>query len=100
MKVADTFPALVIFDVFKGQTTEAIFQILEANHIYFVSIPPNCTDKLQLMDLSVNKTLKDFMKREFSEWYSSIVYQNFTTSNDENPPVDLRMSIMKPLVAQ
>ena len=53
------------------------------------------------MDLSVNKTFKDFMKREFSEWYSSIVYQNFTTNNDENPPpVDLHMSIMEPLVAQ
>ena len=44
------------------------------------------------------------MKREFSEWCSSVVYQNFTTrrtSNDENPPpVDLRMSIMKPLIAE
>ena len=53
------------------------------------------------MDLSVNKTLKAFMKKEFSEWCSSVVYQNFTTSNDENPPpVDLHMSIMKPLVAE
>ena len=41
MKVADTYPILVIFDVFKGQTTEAILQILEVNHIYFVSIPLN-----------------------------------------------------------
>ena len=41
------------------------------------------------------------MKKEFSKWYSSIVHQNFTTSNDENPPpMDLRMSIMKPLGAQ
>lgn len=84
--------------VFNRQTTEAILQILEANHIYFVSIPPNCTSKLQLMDLNVNKTLKGYLEREFSEWYSSIVYQNFTTSYDGNPPpVDFRMSIMKPL---
>ena len=41
------------------------------------------------------------MKREFSEWCSSVVYQNLTTSNNENPPpVDLRMSIMKPLVIE
>ena len=31
------------------------------------------------MDLSGNKTLKAFMKKEFSEWCSSVVYQNFTT---------------------
>ena len=52
------------------------------------------------MDLSVNKALKNSMKQQFSEWYSSIVYKNFS---DEIPPpvhVDLRMSIMKPLGAQ
>ena len=94
----DTFPALVIFDVFKGQTTEAMFQLLRDNNIYVVTIPANCTDKLQPMDLSVNKALKNSMKQQFSEWYSSIVYKNF--SDEVPPPVDLRMSIMKPLGAQ
>ena len=94
----DTFPALVIFDVFKGQTTEAMFQLLRDNNIYVVTIPANCTDKLQPMDLSVNKALKNSMKQQFSEWYSSVVYKNF--SDEIPPPVDLRMSIMKPLGAQ
>ena len=50
------------------------------------------------MDLGINETLKDLMKQQFSEWYSSIVYQNF---GDETPsPVDMRMSIIKPLGAQ
>ena len=39
-------PALAMFVVFKGQTTEAIYQLLEDNHVYVVSIPANCTDKL------------------------------------------------------
>ena len=91
----DTF---LIFDAFKRQTTDAVFQLLEANHICVVSIPPNCTDKLQPMDLSINKMLKDLMKQQFSEWYSSIVYQNF--GDEAPPPVDMRMSIMKPLGAQ
>ena len=57
-----------------------------------------CNDKLQLINLNISKMHKDFMKREFSGWYSSIAYQNFTASKDENPPpVELRMSIMKPL---
>ena len=57
----------MLFDAFKGQTTERIYQLLEANNVYTISIPANCTDKLQLMDFSVNKTLKDFMKKEFIE---------------------------------
>lgn len=42
-----TFPALVLFDAFKGQTTELIYKLLESNAIYIVSIPANCTDQLQ-----------------------------------------------------
>ena len=49
------YPALVLFDVFKGQCTENLFRILEENHISVVLIPPNCTDRLQPLDVSVNK---------------------------------------------
>ena len=50
------------------------------------------------MDLSINKTLKDFMKSEFNDWYSSVVYK---TLDSENPmPADLRLAVMKPLGAQ
>ena len=88
--LSSTFPAVVLLDAFKGQTTERIYQLLEANNIY--------TDKLQPMDLSVNITLKDFMKDEFNEWYSSVVYK---TLEAENPtPADLLMVVMKPLGAQ
>ena len=51
--------------------------------------------KLQPMDSSVNKALKQSMKQQFSQWYSSMVYQNFT--DEVPPPFDLRMLIMKPL---
>ena len=77
----------MLFDVFKGQTTKRIYQLLEANNMYMISVPTNCTDKLQPMDLSVNKTLKDFMKEGFNEWHSLVVYE---TLDAENPtPADL-----------
>ena len=47
------------------------------------------------MDLSINKTLNDFMKKEFNEWHSSVVYD--TLESDNPTPADLRMAIMKPL---
>ena len=37
--------AMVIFDVFKGQTTAAVYSLLEENGIVYVTIPNGCTDK-------------------------------------------------------
>lgn len=42
-----THPALVIFDEFNGQTTDNILKLLTDNHIYYVIVPPNTTDRLQ-----------------------------------------------------
>jgi len=37
--------------------------------ILFVTVPNNCTDRLQPLDLSVNKPAKDFVKTKFQNWY-------------------------------
>ena len=93
-------PALAIFDVFKGQKTEGILKILEENNILVVSVPTNCTDRLLPMDLSVNKSVKEFIRSMFRDWYSDQVYM-LDQLNEENEitPVDLKMSRMKPLGA-
>ena len=62
LKLSSGYPALVIFDVFKGQCVESIFKKLEENNILYVLVPANCTDKLQPLDLSVNKPAKDYLK--------------------------------------
>lgn len=89
--------ALALFDVFKGQQTESITSILEANNIIVVPIPANCTDRLQPMDLSVNKAAKDFMRQKFREWYATEVQKQLDDGATVISPVDLRMSVMKPL---
>ena len=63
--------ALVIFDVFKGQCTEEVCKLLGDNNILYMLIPANCTDQLQPLDLIVNKPAKDFMKRQFQNWYGA-----------------------------
>ena len=92
-------PALAIFDVFKGQQTKGIMDLLEQNNILVVNIPADCTDRLQPMDLSVNKSVKDFTRSKFTDWYSEQVHQQLT-NGDEVVPVDLKMSTMKPLGAR
>ena len=63
-----TFPALMIFDEFTGQTTNQVLEFLEKNNLYYIIVPPNCTDKLQPLDLSVNKSVKEFPSSRFQEW--------------------------------
>ena len=60
---ADTL-ALVIMDNFRGQIVPSVTDLLEANNIHTCLLPPNTTDKLQPMDLSVNKPAKDFLEKE------------------------------------
>ena len=93
----DNFPVKVLFDAFKGQTTHSTNQLLEQNIISVVNIPANCTNKLQPMDLSVNKNLKEFLKNQFGDWYSKMVFRELDESS--RVPVDLRLSVMKPLNA-
>ena len=64
-----TLPCVYIFDNFKGQLTDDVLQLLEQSFIDVVFVPPNCTDQLQRLDLSVNKSAKDFLRGKFQQWY-------------------------------
>ena len=65
--------ALVIFDEFKAQVTDDVFSMLDSNSIQVVKIPPNCTDRLQPVDLSINKPVKDLLQNKFQKWYTEEV---------------------------
>ena len=88
---------MVLFDAFKGQTTDSTYQLLEQNNISVVNIPANCTNKLQPMGLSINKSLKEVLKKQFGDWCSQMVFKDLEESR--RVPVDLRLSVMKPLNA-
>ena len=61
----DSQSAMVILDEFKGQTTEQVLNLLKQNNINYVIVPPNSTDRLQPLDVSVNKPAKDFLRTKF-----------------------------------
>ena len=88
---------IVIFDRFKAQCTATVLQVLEENNILAL-VPPHCTDRLQPLDIAVNKSVKEFLRAEFHDWYSKLVCKQLEESNDVQP-VDLRLTIVKPLSA-
>jgi len=65
LKLPDNHRALMIFDNFKAQCTETILRLLDDNYISVQLIPPNCTDRLLPLDISVNKAAKEFLCNEF-----------------------------------
>ena len=87
-------PALAIFDHFKGQKTELITKLLEDHLIHSVLIPANYTGHLQPMDISVNKVIKSFLRKQFTEWHSRRLSKQLI-HNDEYVPVELSMARMK-----
>ena len=92
-------PALLLFDNFKRQCTEKLLKLLDSNNINVVLIPPNCTDRLQPLDLSVNKAAKEFLQKKFQNWYATQVCVQLDEKL-EKEAIDLRLSVMKPLGAK
>lgn len=90
--------SLVIFDRFKAQCTATVLEVLAENHILVALVPANCTDRLQPLDISINKPVKEFLRKQFHDWYANLVCNQVQTT-DKVKPVDLRLTIMKPLGA-
>ena len=62
-------------------------------------IPAGCMDKLQPMDISVNRAAKAFLEREFQHWYANEVMKQIRTV-DELVPVNSTFVEMKHLGAK
>ena len=79
--------AIVIYDKLKGQYSSSILSLLDCHHINLVIVPPNCTDHLQPLDVSVNKAVKENLWKQVSEliFFSRIQvhwwYSNATSSS-------------------
>lgn len=84
--------------MFKGQCTNDVLKLLEDNNTHFIIVPSNCTDRLQPLDLTVNKSVKTFMRSNFQQWYGNAIYEQLQQGITEN--VDLRLGVMKPLSAR
>ena len=63
-----------------------------------VHVPANCTDRLQPLDISLNKLCKDHIRKKFIEWYSVQVAEKM--KNNDKTPINTKLKTMKPLSVQ
>ena len=54
----------MICNAVKGHKSDEITTMLSQNNLVSVLIPNNCTDKLQPIDISVNKLVKDHLRKK------------------------------------
>ena len=58
----ESLSVLVVMDNFKGQTTVKVQTKLEEENVHIVYLPPNVTDLLQPLDVSINKPANCFLR--------------------------------------
>ena len=95
--------ALLIMDNFKSLSTGNVLQSLDDNGVLVLFLPASTTDRLQPLDLSINKAAKDFLRDKFRRWYAEQVsksLQNEPETELHVVPVDMRAGVMKELGAQ
>lgn len=86
---------------FKGQITFHLIALLEKNNIFVCKLLPNTTDILQPMDSTVNRSVKDYLQKEFSNWYANEVAQQLNDREDvQLQPVKLSLSSLKKIGAK
>ena len=99
LNLPSDYPGLLIFDNFKAQCTSDLLKLLDDNYINVTLVPANCTDRLQPLDLSVNKAAKEYLRGEFQTWYAKQISQQ-VQGYSEKKPVDLRLTAVKSLGAK
>jgi len=92
--------ALVIFDVFTGQMTTEVKEVIEIHNLIVVNVPANMTKYYQVLDSTVNKYAKAFARKKFNEWYAKEIHRQLDDGTPlEEVDVKLRLSVMKPIHA-
>ena len=88
--------ALLIWDVFKGQCTVKVNNHLTKLNIKVVMVPANMTHFFQPLDLTVNGSAKNFMKK-FVTWYANEVKKKIEEGVPiESVEIDLSLTRIKP----
>ena len=88
-------------DTFKGQDNDEVAKLCCKNNCALIIVLHNLTNKFQLLDITVNKPVKSFIKDKYNMWYTEQVAKQL---NEGKAPADVEVSLnlseIKPLHAK
>ena len=86
--------------MFRGQTTDHVAQILDSLNIKVVKVPASMTHFFQPLDITVNRSAKNFMRKKFVTWYTEEMKKQMDAGVPaESIDVNLKLTSLKALQA-
>ena len=90
-----------VYNVFKGQKTQCVIDLILQNNCVNVYVPANLTHVFQVLDLNVNGMAKEFLNGKFADWYAQQITKQLDTGLDVyDVKVNTTLSVMKPIHAR
>jgi hypothetical protein len=93
---------ILMLDVWAVHKSEEFRRFLRTQHprIHLVFVPANCTSKLQVADVALQRPFKHGITRRFNEWAVQQIQQQIQTGNVVGLADLLKMATIKPLALQ
>jgi hypothetical protein len=93
---------LLVLDVWSVHKSEEFRMFLRTQHprIHLVFVPANCTSKLQVADVALQRPFKHGITSRFNEWAAQQIKQQIHEENIVGLNDSFKMGAIKPLVLQ
>lgn len=93
---------ILVLDVWAVHKSDEFRLFLRTHHprIHLVFVPANCTSKLQVADVALQRPFKHAITRHFNEWAVRQIQEQIHAENVVGFASLLKMSIIKPLALQ
>lgn len=93
---------ILVLDVWSVHKSEEFRRFLRTKHprIHLIFIPPNCTSKLQVADVALQRPFKSAITQRFNQWAGAQVVEQISDGKIVGLANALKMTNIKPLALQ
>ncbi len=101
-RLSSTAAIILVLDVWAVHKSEEFRRFLRTHHprIHLVFVPANCTSKLQVADVALQRPFKHGITHRFNQWVSGQIVKQIADGEVTGLAEFLKMSTIKPLALQ
>ena len=93
---------VLVLDVWAVHKSKEFRLFLSTHHpqIHLVFVPPNCTSKLQVADVVLQRPFKHGLRKRFNDWAARLIKEQIDNDAVVGLNPFLKMASIKPLILQ